>query len=244
MRNNALLATMLLLFGTPRAWSAPVPDLQGFDEYVKGAVADWQIPALAGQALLKKETLEELFRPQTLVDRDEFYPTQRLTNPHWTTYGLGWFQQDYRGRAVDFHTGSIDGMVAIHGLVRAETARGLRARDLDHAELRHALMYRVFDLYDAHGDATRDWSAEVKTLYDSLAKEAEERRSEAEKKRAPGTKPSLSLEANAGTYSDELAASPGIASGRARPWSLFDWTSTARSGGSRSTSSSFGASSR
>jgi hypothetical protein len=130
-------------------------------------------------------------------------------------------------------------------------------------------MYRVFDLYDAHGDATRDWSAEVKTLYDSLAREAEERRSEAEKKRVPGTNPSLSLEAYAGTYSDELAgkatvtddgglrlrlgprlgtmtcsASPGIASGRARPWSLFDWTSTARSGGSRSTSSSFGASPR
>ena len=34
------------------------------------------------------------------------------------TYGLGWFQQDYHGRAVDFHTGSIDGMIAIHGLMR------------------------------------------------------------------------------------------------------------------------------
>jgi CubicO group peptidase (beta-lactamase class C family) len=158
-----------------------------------------------GEALLKKETLEELFRPQTLVDRDEFYPTQKLTNPHWTTYGLGWFQADYRGRAVDFHTGSIDGMVAIHGLVRAERLGVYVLANLDHAELRHALMYRVFDLYDAHGDATRDWSAEVKSLYDSLAKEAEKRRAESEKKRAPGTKPSLALDAYAGTYSDELA---------------------------------------
>ena len=34
-----------------------------------------------------------------------------------TEDGLGWFQHDYRGRRVDFHTGSIDGMVAIVGLL-------------------------------------------------------------------------------------------------------------------------------
>ena len=50
------------------------------------------------------------------------------------TYGLGWFQQDYRGRAVDFHTGSIDGMVAIHGLIRDERLGVYVLGNLDHAE--------------------------------------------------------------------------------------------------------------
>ena len=79
------------------------------------------------------------------------YPTTRLTKPHWMTYGLGWFQQDYRGRAVDFHTGSIDGMVAIHGLIRDERLGVYVLGNLDHAELRHALMYTVFDRYAGDG---------------------------------------------------------------------------------------------
>ena len=29
------------------------------------------------------------------------------------TYGLGWFQEDYRGKMLNFHTGSLDGAVAI-----------------------------------------------------------------------------------------------------------------------------------
>ena len=45
-----------------------------------------------------------------------------------------------RGRAVDFHTGSIDGMVAIHGLIRDERLGVYVLANLDHAELRHALM--------------------------------------------------------------------------------------------------------
>ena len=70
------------------------------------------------KTLLSEASLRELFAPQTMVDAHGFYPTAKLTKPHWTTYGLGWFQQDYDGRAVDFHTGSIDGMVAICGLLR------------------------------------------------------------------------------------------------------------------------------
>jgi CubicO group peptidase (beta-lactamase class C family) len=79
MRKNALLATMLLLFGTVRAWSAPVPDLQGFDEYVKRAVADWQIPALAiavfkdgGVVFSKGYGVRELGKPDPADDRTLF----------------------------------------------------------------------------------------------------------------------------------------------------------------------------
>ena len=99
------------------------------------------------RVLLKPETVEELFKPQTMVTKDGFYPTARLTTPKWTTYGLGWFQQDYRGRAVDFHTGSIDGMVAIHGLLRDARAGVVVLANRDHAELRHAIMLNVIDRF-------------------------------------------------------------------------------------------------
>src|SRR5438105_3798819 len=68
-----------------------------------------------GKRLLKPETFSELMKSQTLVPVNEFYPTMQLTKPHWTTYGLGWFQQDYRGKMIQFHMGRLDGAVAIIG---------------------------------------------------------------------------------------------------------------------------------
>ena len=131
-----------------------------------------------GQRLLSAKVIAELFAPQTMVGEDAFYPTMRLTRPHWTTYGLGWFQSDYAGEKVDFHTGSIDGMVAIAGLIRDRGLGVYVLANLDHAELRHALMYKVFDLY--LGRPPRDWSADLRGLYDGLAKEAAGRRAKAD----------------------------------------------------------------
>jgi CubicO group peptidase (beta-lactamase class C family) len=165
-------------------------------------MAKWMVFLLEGQpALLKDGTREDLFNPQSIVG-DSFYPTKQLTRPHWTTYASGWFQHDYNGRAVDFHTGSIDGMVAIIGLIRDERLGVYVLGNLDHAEVRHALMYRVFDLYG--GGSPRDWSAELKELYGKLASEAESRRKKIEEERVAGTNPTLPLEEYAGTYSDPL----------------------------------------
>ncbi len=155
-----------------------------------------------GEALLNPATVAELFTPQVIVDEDGFYPTAKLTSPHWTTYGLGWFQADYRGRAVDFHTGSIDGMVAIVGLIRGEKLGVCVLANLDHAELRHALMYRVFDLFDE--GPPRDWSAELLGLYGGVRAEVEERRARTDAGRIEGTEPSLSLGVYVGSYSDRL----------------------------------------
>ena len=154
------------------------------------------------RVLLSPATVEELFKPQTLVTSAGFYPTARLTRPKWTTYGLGWFQQDYRGRAVDYHTGSIDGMVAMHGLLRDANAGVIVLANRDHVELRHAIMLNVFDRLI--GGATRDWSSELRTLYDGIQKEADAERQKAEARRVTGTSPTLALARYAGTYSDPL----------------------------------------
>ena len=155
-----------------------------------------------GKVLLQPQTVAELFKPQAMVTRDGFYPTARLTKPNWTTYGLGWFQQDYRGRAVNFHTGSIDGMVAIHALVRDERLGVYVLANRDHAELRHALMLNVIDRFTGGGG--RDWSAELLQLYGDLQKTAEETRRKQDARRVTGTSPSLPLARYAGTYADPL----------------------------------------
>ena len=187
-----------------------------------------RIGGASGAALLSKESCGEIFTPQTIAPY-EMYPTTRLTRPHWMTYGLGWFQQDYRGRAVDFHTGSIDGMVAIHGLIRDERLGVYVLGNLDHAELRHAIMYTVFDRYagkmtsqspvavqsqspvavqsqssGAVHESDRDWSAEFLKLYTGLREEADKARAEKEGKRVAGTSPSLPVKQLAGDYADPL----------------------------------------
>src|SRR3954471_6110744 len=155
-----------------------------------------------GRRLLKRESYTEWLKPETMVTPEEFYPTARLTKPHWTTYAFGWFQEDYSGRMVDFHTGSIDGMVAIIGLIPDERLGVYVLANLDHAEVRHALMYRVFDAY--LGNPPRDWSADLLKLYGGMRAAADSTRSRAEARRIPNTRPSLPLDQYTGTYSDSL----------------------------------------
>jgi CubicO group peptidase (beta-lactamase class C family) len=156
---------------------------------------------VGGRRLLSDAAWREMLTPQFLVPRSSFYPTASLTKPHFAAYGLGWFLQDYRGELVAMHTGSIDGMVAILGLLPERDVGVVVLANRDHAELRHALMWRVFDAY--LGFPARDWSAELRALYDSLAARGRAAAAQREQ-RVSGTRPSLSLEGYAGAYADSL----------------------------------------
>ncbi len=82
--------------------------------------------------------------------------------------------------------------------------------NLDHAELRHALMYEVFDMYRSAPKASnRDWSKDVKSLFDSLRAAAHAAASAADSARSHdgATQPSLTLERYAGSYVDSTYGS-------------------------------------
>ena len=154
-----------------------------------------------GKDLLKPATLQEVFKPQVILPSN-FYPTFSQIKPKWTTYGYGWFQHDYRGEKVDFHTGSIAGRTAIVGLMRDKKLGVYIFGNLDHAEARHAIMYKVFDLFGFGDTNGRDWSADFKKMYDQINAEGEKQEAAELAKRLPDTKPSVPLQAYAGTYSD------------------------------------------
>ena len=151
-----------------------------------------------GKRLVSDASFRELFKPQAFVSLGEFYPTAELTKPHWMTYGLGWFEQDYRGKFVAMHTGSIDGRTAIIGLIPDERVGVYIFGNTDHAEFRHALMWRVLDLYT--GAPARDWSAEFLKLYAARKAKGAKATAEREAKRVTGTRPSAPLAQYAGTY--------------------------------------------
>jgi CubicO group peptidase (beta-lactamase class C family) len=155
-----------------------------------------------GGRLLKLTTWREMFKPQTIVTPEEFYPTQQLTKPNWITYSLGWFQHDYKGKKVNFHTGSLEGSVAIHGQLPEENVGIYVFGNYHSSQLRHALMYKAFDLFALGG--TRDWSAEFLTLYNGLKDRDEKAQKEIAGKRVLNTKPSLALQDYTGKYRDPL----------------------------------------
>jgi CubicO group peptidase (beta-lactamase class C family) len=160
-----------------------------------------------GKRLLKPETYAEWFKPQAMVSTEGFYPTASITQPHWKTYALGWFQQDYQGKFVNFHTGSLSGTTAIHGLLLDEKMGVYIYGNLDHAEVRHALMFKAFDVFGNGNAVERDWSTEFRKLYQGIEQKTKTYTDEKEKQRVMNTQPSLALKAYAGTYSDPFYGS-------------------------------------
>lgn len=154
-----------------------------------------------GKRIVSEAGYREWLKPQSFVTASEFYPTASVTKPHWMTYGLGWFQQDFRGRFLAFHTGSLAGRTAMVGLLPDARTGIFIAGNLDHAEFRHALMLQAMDIVaGTNGGAKRDWSAEFLTLYNGLDAEGKKRVAAMESTRVTGTVPSHPLASFAGTY--------------------------------------------
>jgi len=151
-----------------------------------------------GDRLISEAGMKQMFEPQQLSSPDDFYPTVELTKPHWRTYGLAWFQQDFQGRMIDFHTGSLSGLIAIIGLDRANDKAVVVLGNRDHAEMRHALLWQVMD--DSPADHRRDWNQAVFDLYAQRQEKAREQWNEIKGKRLKHTKPALPIAAYAGVY--------------------------------------------
>ena len=157
----------------------------------------------ANDTLIQPNTFKELFKPQTLIPKNQFYPTAQLTKPNWTSYGLGWFQHDYRGEKLDFHTGSLQGLVAIAGVMHDKDVAVYVFANMDHAELRHAIMYQAMDLY-AFEDTSTQWHRKIFEFYKKLETEGNEFQKTQEEKRIKGTKPSLELSSYVGEYTHPM----------------------------------------
>ena len=151
-----------------------------------------------GDTLISRVNFEELFKPQQLIPPNQFYPSMQLTKPNWMSYGLGWFQHDYKGKKVDFHTGSLPGMVAIAGLIREENIGVYVFSNLDHTEIRHAIMYATFDIF-LDGKLSLDWSSELKAIYD----ERNNNDDDDDPERAENAPASIPLDSLVGDYYNE-----------------------------------------
>lgn len=148
---------------------------------------------VGNKRLIQQRTFAELVTPQIQAPMEE-YPALQLAKPDFFSYGLGWFIQDYRGQQVWMHTGSINGLCAIIGIEPNKRLGVYVLENLDHAELRHGLMYSVFDLFE--NDPRRDWSVDLKPIF------APRPRANVAQASRTTSAPSLPLERYVGTYVD------------------------------------------
>jgi CubicO group peptidase (beta-lactamase class C family) len=151
---------------------------------------------VGNKRLIQQKTFAELVTPQIQAPMEE-YPALQLAKPDYFSYGLGWFIQDYRGQQVWMHTGSINGLCAIIGIEPNKRLGVYVLENLDHAELRHGLMYAAFDLFES--GPRRDWSADLKPIFTRPRPNAAATAAAAARATSP---PSLPLERYAGTYVD------------------------------------------
>jgi CubicO group peptidase (beta-lactamase class C family) len=151
-----------------------------------------------GRRLLSPETMRELHMPQVVIRMDT--ATERMS-PHTNlrAYALGWNVQDYHGRKLVHHSGSLNWTRTQIGMVPSEGIGVVVISNYGSSNLQLAVMHRVIDAL--LGVPARDWSAE----YLALAERSRERSAAAPgAERIEGTEPSLAVEDYAGTYSSDI----------------------------------------
>jgi CubicO group peptidase (beta-lactamase class C family) len=151
-----------------------------------------------GSRLLSPRTMRELHMPQVVL-RTDTAAERMFPNTNLRAYALGWNVQDYHGRKLVHHSGSLNWTRTQVGMVPSERIGVVIIANYGSSNLQTALMYRVLDaLMDL---PARDWSAE----YLAIALRARERAAaEPEAERISGTRPSLGVEGYAGTYTSDL----------------------------------------
>jgi len=155
----------------------------------------------AGKQLISKRLVDEMHTAQTVIRADG---GSRMMNPsaHLMAYGLGWFLSDYEGRYVVQHGGNIDGMTALVAMMPEEKFGIVILSNMNGSQLPTTIMLRAFDMQLKR--PAKDWSAEMRTRYDSLLKQARAAQTRVATQHVTGTKPSLALAEYAGTYADSM----------------------------------------
>ena len=135
------------------------------------------------------------------------------TLTRFTTYGMGWFVQDYRGHLVWQHGGNTDGMTTAMGLLPSQKLGVVVLSNMHGAALPGLLMSYVFDRQ--LNAPMRDLSAETLTRVANQRRRADSAAKVQMAQKSTGAPP-LPLTAYAGEYADSIYgdASVTLADGR------------------------------
>jgi CubicO group peptidase (beta-lactamase class C family) len=150
-----------------------------------------------GRRIVSARNLRETHTPQMVMVLDDEW---RESNPesNMAAYGLGWIVQDYRGRHMISHGGSLHGFRSMVAMLPNDGVGVVVWTNLGDSLLPPAVRNAVFDRL--LGLPERDWNALFLALSAKREGEQAAARAKREAARAKGTKPSLALPEYAGEY--------------------------------------------
>lgn len=154
-----------------------------------------------------------VYNDHTIFSSDQYYTLTEahtivgagdgevVNEPHFLTYGLGWFMYDYYGRKVIQHGGGLPGFHSKVVFIPEENlGYVIIANQL--SGVVEAIHKKIRELYLT--DSNTDWIAQ----YMEYSKERETKKlikiKEKEEQRIENTKPSLTLDEYVGTYEDKM----------------------------------------
>lgn len=154
-----------------------------------------------GQRLLSERTIKQMHTPQTIVPRsqseEELFPES-----HFAAYGMGWRLQDYRGRLVVRHGGSLDGMRTHIAILPEENLGVVAITNVNESSVPKAIVWQVIDQY--LGQFEKNWNDIYLAEAEKARARSDSSRARRETERLTDTTPSHSLEEFVGHYENDL----------------------------------------
>jgi CubicO group peptidase (beta-lactamase class C family) len=192
--------------GAGAIWSSAADMAQWLRMQVAGGT-------FGGHRLLSDSVIAEMRTPQTIMRLDSV-DHRLFPDTHFQAYGFGWNVQDYHGRLLVHHSGSINYTRTQVGFIPSEGIGVVAVANLSTSTLQLALMYRVLDAL--LGARATDWSAKYLELAERSRARAAERAEVLEASRLEGTSPSLPLHAYTGEYESDLWGTLEVTEGDGR----------------------------
>ena len=160
-----------------------------------------------GKRLVSTMALRETHSPQILTAPGAGggrggQPDTAAPVTHFSSYGMGWFVEDYRGQLVWQHGGNTIGMTAAVGMIPEKKFGVVVLSNMGQAQLPEILRRYIFDRQ--LGAPMKDLSAETYAQYQTQRHRADSAAAAQATQHPVSALPPLPLTAYAGTYADSL----------------------------------------
>lgn len=160
-----------------------------------------------GKQVFSRQRSAEMLAQTTIIPVNPF-PAKDAPTQMFSSYGLGWFLNDYHGKKMVGHGGGLDGMLSYTAMIPSENL-GVVVLTSSETAAYQILRNKILDvMLDA---PKRDWSAEAMNVVGGQKKAQMDEDVKVDALRVRDTKPSLTLKDYAGTYSSEMYGDVTIA---------------------------------